>query len=112
MRIVKRNHLGQVLDVNIKTSLAWNGFVRSSLPSACIVQCQYDFRGKDKHLGYVTIKHGDLSIEHFFPEKMYNIFSLFDWVAPFFQIIGRPSAERLVLQFLQASHNHWLGTQL
>lgn len=90
------------LELLIEVSFSWNAFVRSSLPSACVVQGEYDFGGKDKHLEYVTIRHGDISVEHFYREKMYNIFTLFDRVAPIV-ILGRPEAERLVLQHFQGT---------
>jgi uncharacterized protein len=64
------------LDLAGKTSLSYGGRVVAREGAAVVLEAPYTFARRE--LGYVTLEPGDLFVEHFYTDRWYNVFVIYD----------------------------------
>jgi predicted RNA-binding protein associated with RNAse of E/G family len=64
------------LDLAGNTSLSYRGRVVAREETAVVLEAPYTFARRE--LGYVTLEPGDRFVEHFYTDRWYNVFVIYD----------------------------------
>ncbi len=64
------------LDLNGRVLIRYSGYVLERSPQAVVLEAAFSRERMD--LGYVTLKPGDRFVEHFYADRWYNIFEVYD----------------------------------
>lgn len=67
--VVKNDHRGQEI-------LRYEGRVLERDTTHMVLEAR--FQRDDVDLGYVTLRHGDRFVEHFYTDRWYNVFAVYD----------------------------------
>ncbi len=64
------------LDLAGRTTLTYRGRVVARSETALVLEAPYTFARRE--LGYVTLEPGDRFVEHFYTDRGYNVFAIYD----------------------------------
>lgn len=64
------------LDLEGKPTLSYTGRLVTRTTSEVVLEAPYTFGRRE--LGYVTLENGDRFVEHFYTDRWYNVFVIYD----------------------------------